>query len=88
MLDASVISDILSFMQITYVEDLLKRIDGFLASNPMGEQYFGKLAAKDSDLIPRLRRGGWCSPIAAGRAHKFMDEYVPKRKKREREAAE
>lgn len=37
---------------------LLKEIEAFLAEHPMGESHFGKVAAKNSELIKRLRRGG------------------------------
>ena len=39
-------------------DPLLKEIEAFLAECPMGESHFGKVAAKNSELIKRLRRGG------------------------------
>jgi hypothetical protein len=37
---------------------LLSEIEAHLAEFPMGEQYFGKVSVGNSELIPRLRRGG------------------------------
>jgi hypothetical protein len=37
---------------------LLKEIEAFLAEQPMGESYFGKVAVRNSELVPRLRTGG------------------------------
>lgn len=35
----------------------LNEIEAFLAECPMGEQYFGKVAANESGLVSRLRAG-------------------------------
>lgn len=37
---------------------LLKEIDAFLRASGMGEAYFGALAANNSKLVGRLRKGG------------------------------
>jgi hypothetical protein len=36
---------------------LLREIEEFLAVKPMGEAYFGKCAARNSELVRRLREG-------------------------------
>jgi hypothetical protein len=39
-------------------QDLLEEIDAFLEETGMGESYFGKKGANNSELVGRLRRGG------------------------------
>ncbi len=36
---------------------LLAEIESFLRDSGMGEKYFGKKAARNSELVPRLRDG-------------------------------
>lgn len=51
---------------------LLNEIEAFLKETGMGPVYFGKIAAKNSDLVPNLRRGGDCRMKTAHAVRKFM----------------
>lgn len=51
---------------------LLSQIEAFLASNPMGETYFGKKAVGNSELIARLRAGRFVSPATERKVKEFI----------------
>lgn len=51
---------------------LLREIEAFLAEHPMGESHFGKVAAKNSELIKRLRKGGRVWPETEMAVRAFM----------------
>lgn len=38
--------------------ELLSEIEAFLAESGMGETYFGKAAIGNSEVVPRIRKGG------------------------------
>lgn len=65
-------SDIVSQMQDYSPSHLLEEIDRFLSEFRMGEQYFGKLAAGISDIVPRLRAGGSVRLSTAARVQAYM----------------
>ena len=45
-------------MSKSYVhQNLLSEIEAFLTETGMGASYFGKIAAKNSELVQRLREG-------------------------------
>lgn len=51
---------------------LLREIETFLAETGMGESYFGKAAAGNSELVPRLRSNGRVWPETAAKVRSFM----------------
>lgn len=53
-------------------EALLTEIDAFLAETGMGVAYFGKRAAGNSELVPRLRSGRRCWPETADKVRAFI----------------
>lgn len=53
---------------------LLADIDAFLEASQMGESYFGKAAASNSELVPRLRAGGRCWPETQEKVRAFIRE--------------
>ena len=55
MLDVSSKEDMMHLMA-KHPSSLLSEIDAFLAETGMGEQYFGKAAVGNSELVPRLRQ--------------------------------
>ena len=56
--------------------DLLSEIDTFTARTGMGESYFGKLAAGNSELVPRLRRGGRVWPETEAKVRRFIHDHL------------
>jgi len=54
-------------------EQLLHRIETFLAASGMGETYFGTLAARNPYLVRRLRAGRRVWPETAERVLAFID---------------
>ena len=52
--------------------ELLSSIDAFLASTQMGETYFGKQAVGNSEIVARLRKGGFVSPVTEKRVLEFI----------------
>jgi hypothetical protein len=68
----------------THSQPLLTEIEAFLAEYPMGESHFGKVAAKNSELIKRLRRGGRVWPETDMAVRAFI---LSKRNERQRETA-
>ena len=55
---------------------LLSDIEAFLARTGMGESYFGKRAAKNSELVARLRGGGRVWPETEKRIRQFMQSRL------------
>lgn len=53
-------------------KNLLAEIEAFLASSGMGESYFGKAAAKNSELVARLRAGRRVWPETEARVLSFI----------------
>lgn len=53
-------------------EKLLLEIEAFLADSGMGESYFGKKAAGNSELVARLRLNGRVWPETAARVRSFI----------------
>lgn len=53
---------------------LLDEIEGFLAESGMSPSYFGKKAAKNSELVARLRGGGDVRTATAERVRGFIRE--------------
>lgn len=51
---------------------LLADIDTFLAETGMGEKYFGKVSAGNSEVVPRLRKGGRIWPETEAKIRAFM----------------
>lgn len=51
---------------------LLADIDAFLAETGMGETYFGRAAAGNSELVRRLRDGGRIWPDTEVEVRAFM----------------
>lgn len=51
---------------------LLSEIEAFLAASGMGESYFGKAAAGNSELVARLRDGRRVWPETEARVRKFI----------------
>lgn len=58
---------------------LLQEIEAFLADQAMGASYFGKIAVGNSELVPRLRRGGRIWPETEAKARSFMLNAVRNR---------
>lgn len=63
---------------------LLSDIDTFLSETGMGESYFGKKSVGNSELVPRLRKGGRVWPDTEERVRRFMAD---ERARLERDAA-
>ncbi len=55
--------------------DLLSEIELFLAKTGMGPSYFGRLAAGNSELIGRLRRGRRVWPETELQVREFIRGY-------------
>ncbi len=53
---------------------LLADIEAFLSRHKMGESYFGKAAAGNSELIARLREGGRIWPETEAKVRLFIAE--------------
>jgi hypothetical protein len=53
-------------------QSLLSEIDAFLAETGMGESYFGKCAAQNSEVVKRLRRGGRIWPDTESGIRRFI----------------
>lgn len=51
---------------------LLREIEVFIAETGMGESYFGKAAAGNSELVPRLRSNGRVWPETAAKVRSFI----------------
>lgn len=71
MLDASSIEDVQSDMAINH-PILLRDIDAFLAETGMSESYLGKKGVGNSEIVPRLRKGGRVWPETEARLRSFM----------------
>ena len=55
------------------MEQLLADIEIFLSETGMGPAYFGQVAARDSTLLKRLRRGGRVWPDKETEIRSFMN---------------
>ena len=62
-------------MQNTHHPELLDRIEAFLAKTEMGVKYFGKVAAGNSEVVPRLRDNKRVWPETAAKLNSFMDAH-------------
>lgn len=51
---------------------LLAEIDAFLSDSGMSESYFGKRAARNSELVDRLRKGGRVWPETEAKIRSFI----------------
>lgn len=51
---------------------LITDIEAFLAETGMGASYFGKAAAKNSELVQRLRAGGRVWPETEEQVRRFI----------------
>ena len=56
---------------------LLQEIEEYLSLTGMGEAYFGKKSARNSELVRRLRDGGRIWPETADRVRRFMAGNPP-----------
>lgn len=66
-------------MENTRHPELLSRIEAFLSETGMGASYFGKAAAKNSELVARLRAGGRVWPETEAALDDFMSDYRARR---------
>lgn len=62
---------------MTLLEDLIARIDVFLARNGMAATTFGKLACNDPNFVADVREGRDLRMSTIGKVDSFMDSYVP-----------
>ncbi len=58
---------------------LLNAIESFLAATGMGETYFGKKSAKNSEIVDRLRSGGRVWPETEAAVIEFIKDESEKR---------
>jgi hypothetical protein len=58
---------------------LLSEIDAFLEETGMGPTYFGKVAAKNSELVARLRAGRRVWPETAEQVRAYINEERKRR---------
>lgn len=72
MLDISAIAETLGRMNEVKHPELLAEIEAFLGRTGMGESYFGKVAASNSELVKRVRGGGRVWPETIDRLRSFM----------------
>lgn len=56
-------------------QNLLSEIEAFLTATGMGESYFGKLAAGNSELVARLRNQRRVWPETERKIRSFMKAY-------------
>lgn len=56
----------------TATKSLLDDIEAFLAATGMGESYFGKCAAGNSELVARLRNNGRVWPETEAKVRSFI----------------
>lgn len=56
-------------------QNLLSEIEAFLTATGMGESYFGKLAAGNSELVARLRNQRRVWPETEKKIRSFMKAY-------------
>lgn len=56
---------------------ILPLVEAFLAESKMGETYFGKRAANNSELVARLRAGGSVHFKTEDAIRKFIAENSP-----------
>ena len=63
-------------MENTHHPELLAKIEAFLSETGMGASYFGKLAAKNSEIVPRLRGGRRVWPETEMALNEFMDAHL------------
>lgn len=59
--------------------ELLARIEAFLSETGMGASYLGKAAAKNSELVARLRAGGRVWPETEAAIDGFIADYRARR---------
>lgn len=71
MLAASAIADIMGVMAKT-PPTLLQDIEAFLSETGIGESYFGKKAAGNSELVARLREGRRVWPETESKVRSFL----------------
>ena len=57
---------------IIHHQALVEDIDAFLAETGMGASYFGKVAAKNSEVVARLKTGGRVWPETETAIRDFM----------------
>lgn len=55
-------------------KELLDEIEAYLAANPMGETYFGKVSCGNSELIRKLRTGRTITLETYQRVRAFLDQ--------------
>jgi len=53
--------------------DLLAKVEAFLSETGMGQSYFGKVAAKNSEIVARLRGGRRVWPETEAALIAFME---------------
>lgn len=63
------------------MQNLLKKIDAFLAKHPLAETTFGRMSVSDTYFVERLRSGGECLPRTEQKVIAFMKAYKPKKPK-------
>lgn len=61
----------------TRAASLLEEIDAFLSETGMGQSYFGKVAAGNSELVARLRDGGRVWFETEQKVRSFIGGYNP-----------
>lgn len=54
------------------VHPILSEIEAFLSASGMGESYFGRVAAGNTELVSRLRAGGDVHMKTAERVREFI----------------
>ena len=57
--------------------ELLAEIEEYLEARQMGANYFGKQAVGNSDLVPRLRRGGRVWPETQDKVREYIKLNQP-----------
>lgn len=59
-------------MENIHHPELLSEIEAFLAESGMGETYFGKAAVGNSEVVPRIRKGGRVWPETENGLRSFI----------------
>lgn len=74
-------------MSIDMIDNpLIQDIESFLAETGMGPSYFGKLAAKNSEIVARLRAGRRVWPETEDQIRTFIETERRRRAISERAA--
>jgi hypothetical protein len=58
--------------------ELLAEIDRFLSETGMGASYFGKAATGNTEVVKRMRDGGFVSPRTEANLRRFMEQRQTK----------